>query len=312
MKISIITPCFNEELNIEECIKRVSDLFKEDLKEYDYEHIFTDNSSTDNTFNILKTFAKNNEKIKLIRNSKNIGAFKNIYHALNYTTGDLIVTQLAADLQDRPEVIKELIQTMQQNSSEIVFGVRVNRKENFITKFFRDLFYYLFNKFSELDIPKVTGEFSLITKNVKEIIVNINDSNPFLRGMLSQIGLPTSYVEFDWDKRKFGKSKTNFVQNFDSAVNGILYVSKKPARFFTFLGFLISVGSIFYGIVSLYLILSGNSSAEPGIPTIILLLVFFAGIQFLILGLLIEYIFSIYKSVRPNVSHVVVETINFE
>ena len=280
MKISIITPCFNEELNIEECIKRVSDLFKEDLKEYDYEHIFADNSSTDNTFDILKTFAKDNKKIKLIRNSKNIGAFKNIYHALEYTTGDLIV--------------------------------RVNRKENFITKFFRNLFYYLFNKFSELDIPKGTGEFSLITKNVKDIIVNINDTNPFLRGMLSQIGLPTSYVEFDWDKRKFGKSKTNFLQNFDSAINGILYVSKKPARFFTFLGFLISAGSIFYGIVSLYLILSGNSSAEPGIPTIILLLVFFAGIQFLILGILIEYIFSIYKSVRPNVSHVVVESINFE
>lgn len=311
-KISIITPCFNEELNVEECINRVKKLFENELKGYEYEHIFSDNSSTDNTFFLLKSIAKKNKNIKIIRNSKNIGAFKNIYYALNYTSGDLIITQLAADLQDKPEVITDLLTTMEKDSSEIVFGVRKNRKENFLTKFFRNLFYYIFNRISELNIPNGTGEFCLITKNVRDIILNLNDTNPFLRGMLSQIGLPTSYVEFDWDKRKYGKSKTNFVQNFDSAINGLLYVSKKPARFFTFLGFLISLGSIIYGIVSIFLILNGNSSAEPGIPTIIVLLVFFAGVQFLIFGILIEYIFSIYKNVRPSASHVVLEIINFE
>ena len=110
--ISIITPCFNEEENIQECIERLRKVFEENLPNYKYEHIFTDNASTDNTMNLLRDEAKKDSRIKVLRNSKNIGAFKSMFSALSFTKGEIILVQLPADLQDPPEIIPQMLEIM--------------------------------------------------------------------------------------------------------------------------------------------------------------------------------------------------------
>mgnify|MGYP001185277271 FL=1 len=309
--ISIITPCFNEEENIKTCVARLRKVFKEDLPNYEYEHIFTDNSSTDNTIDLLREESKKDSKIKVLRNSKNVGAFKNMFSGLSHAKGDIILVQLPADLQDPPEVIPEMVNIMEQENSEIVFGVRKNRKENFLTSFFRNTFYSLINKFSGLDLPNGTGEFCLITKKISKIILNSNDKDPFLRTMIKQTGFDAQFLEFDWQKRIGGKSKVNFFKNFDIAINAFISVSKRPTRFLTISGLTISLVSLIYGTASLILALINPSQADPGIPTLIVFLFFFSGIQFLVLGILGEYIFSIYRHVRPEIQHTIVEKINF-
>ena len=309
--ISIVTPCFNEEENIKTCVARLRKVFKEDLPNYEYEHIFTDNSSTDKTIDLLREESKKDSKIKVLRNSKNVGAFKNMFSGLSHAKGDIILVQLPADLQDPPEVIPEMVNIMEQENSEIVFGVRKNRKENFLTSFFRNTFYSLMNKFSGLDLPNGTGEFCLITKKISTIILNSNDKDPFLRTMIKQTGFDAQFLEFDWQKRIGGKSKVNFFKNFDIAINAFISVSKRPTRFLTISGLTISLVSFIYGTASLILALINPSQADPGIPTLIVFLFFFSGIQFLVLGILGEYIFSIYRHVRPEIQHTIVEKINF-
>ena len=309
--ISIITPCFNEEENIQECIERLRKAFEENLPNYKYEHIFTDNASTDNTMNLLRDEAKKDSRIKVLRNSKNIGAFKSMFSALSFTKGEIILVQLPADLQDPPEIIPQMLEIMEEKDSKIVFGVRKNRNENFLTSFFRNTFYSLINKFSGLGLPNGTGEFCLITTEISEIILNSNDKDPFLRTMIKQTGFKAEFVEFNWQKRVRGKSKVNFFKNFDIAINAFTSVSKRPTRFLTILGLTISLISLIYGTVSLILALVNPSTAEPGIPTLIVFLFFFSGIQFLVLGILGEYIFSIYRHVRPEIKHSITEEINF-
>ena len=234
-----------------------------------------------------------------------------MFSGLSHAKGDIILVQLPADLQDPPEVIPEMVNIMEQENSEIVFGVRKNRKENFLTSFFRNTFYSLINKFSGLDLPNGTGEFCLITKKISKIILNSNDKDPFLRTMIKQTGFDAQFLEFDWQKRIGGKSKVNFFKNFDIAINAFISVSKRPTRFLTILGLTISLVSLIYGTASLILALINPSQADPGIPTLIVFLFFFSGIQFLVLGILGEYIFSIYRHVRPEIQHTIVEKINF-
>ncbi len=310
MLISIITPCFNEEENVIDCIDRVENVMGE-IKNYDYEHIFSDNLSEDKTFEILEKEASKNKKIKILRNSKNIGAFKSLFSALKHATGDIILVQLPADMQDPPEVIPELIEIMETKNVEIVYGVRKNRKENFITTFFRNLFYSLINVFSKLDLPNGAGEFCLITKKIQEILLNSNDREPFLRTMIRQTGYNAEFHDFNWQKRKKGKSKVNFVKNFDIAINAFISVSKRPTRFVTILGFTVSLVSLIYGLTTLILNLLNPSLAGPGIPTLIVFLFFFSGIQFLILGIIGEYVFSTYRHVRPQIDYQIIDKINF-
>ena len=138
-----------------------------------------------------------------------------------------------------------------------------------------------------------------------------NDNDPFLRTMIKQTGFDAQFLEFDWQKRIGGKSKVNFFKNFDIAINAFISVSKRPTRFLTISGLTISLVSLIYGTTSLILALINPSQADPGIPTLIVFLFFFSGIQFLVLGILGEYIFSIYRHVRPEIPHTIVEKINF-
>jgi len=312
MLVSIITPCFNEEENIIECIERVAKVFSNELEEYEYEHIFIDNFSDDKTFSILQKQSKNNNNLKILRNAKNVGAFKSMFAALKHSSGDFVLIQLPADMQDPPEFIPNLINEILKDDVEIVYGVRKNRNENILTTFFRNLFYSLINKFSSLNLPNGAGEFCLVTRKIVNILIESKEKEPFLRTMIIQTGYKSSFLDFDWQKRLKGKSKVNFIKNFDIAINAFISVSKRPTRFVTILGFSVSFISMIYGLVTLFLNLLYPSNTDPGIPTLIVFLFFFSGVQFLILGIIGEYVFSTYRHVKSEVDHQIIDKINFD
>ena len=228
--VSVVTPCFNEEDSILNCYEVVKEIFK-DLKNVDYEHIFSDNSSTDSTQKILKKIAKEDSNIKVLINSHNVGPFVNNYNALSYATGDYVLIFLPADLQDPPNLIPEMLDKI-ENGYEIVLGIRNTRLENFFLKLMRTIFYRLMNIFSSHKVPVGAGEFMMITKKIHQIILDSDNDIPYIRGIVAQLNFPKTEIKYTWDKRKFGQSKNSFSDLMDQAINAFIMMSFKPIRFF--------------------------------------------------------------------------------
>ena len=226
--ISIVTPCYNEEANADNLYKQIRSVMAE-YHNYDYEHIFIDNCSEDNTVKIIKEIAKTDKNVKLIVNSRNFGHIRSPFYGLLQTSGDAVV-KMASDLQDPPWLIKDLIGKWEQGY-KIVKAVKTRSKESAIMFFIRKSFYYFINKLS--DIPMTENYFGtgLYDKKIIEILRNINDPYPFFRGLVSEIGFDQAVVEYTQRFRKQGISKHNFYTLYDMAILGIVSYSKTPLRF---------------------------------------------------------------------------------
>jgi glycosyltransferase involved in cell wall biosynthesis len=309
-QISIITPCYNEEESVLKCFQTLKDVMSKYLPGVAYEHIFTDNSSTDRTVEIIKNFAKNDSRIKLIVNSKNIGATRNIYRALSRTKGLAVIPMLPADLQDPAEVIPEFYREWKAGSL-IVFGQRVRREEHFFMRSLRGIYYRIIKKFASSDIPINAGEFMLIDRKVVDLLVDMEETNPYLRGLIAQVGVKSSYVNYRWGKREFGKSKATPFVLIDTAINGLVSTSRLPARIALLAGFMFSLLGIFLGFWSLIASAFSNSLIGSGIPTIIVAIFFLGGVQLFFLGLIGEYVLSIHGKIRPEPGAFDLETIGF-
>ena len=311
MKISIITPCFNEEDNIENCILEVRKVMAECLPAYEYEHIFTDNASTDSSAKIIKKFAEDDYKIKLTVNSRNVGPFKNMWNGLKKASGDVIIPMLPADLQDPPSVIPEFI-SFWESGYAIVYGVRANREESIFLRTMRSLYYRMIQRFSNFDIPRNAGEFMAIDKKVANSLLKLNDEYPYIRGMVARVGVPSAEVPYTWLKRYSGKSKNSLVDLVDQAINGLISTSKIPARIALIIGFVLSLISISAAFL-LVIVLSLHRGDMPiGIPTLMVSISFFSGIQLLFLGLIGEYVLSMHNQIRPEPPMYEMESINFD
>ena len=310
-KISVISPCFNEELNVKECYKAVNAVFKEYLSDYDYEHIFTDNSSNDNTVNILRKIAADDKRVKVIVNSRNFGPLKSTFNGVLRSSGDAVLVMLAVDLQDPPELIPEFVKKWEEGF-KIVAGSRREREEGIIMRNTRKLFYHLVLKLSYVSIPPYVGEFQLIDKVIVDKLREFDDYDPYIRGMIANCGYETIIIPYKWKSRKKGKSKLKLYQLFDIAFNGMISFSNVPMRGAIVLGTLISITSLTYAIIMLIInIIFYRIIAPPGIATLITALFFFSGVNLLFLGLLGEYICAIHSQVRKKPLVIEKETINF-
>ncbi len=298
-KVSIITPCYNEQENILICIKTLQNVFQDKLQNYDYEHIICDNSSTDSTRSILKEVAQNNKKVKVIFNSRNVGPFKSIWNALKRSSGDVVIPFLPADLQDPPEVIPQLIDAWEQGYS-VVYGIRVDRKEKFILKNLRKLYYYLIKHFSQIQIPNNAGEFLLADRRTIDSILSVDNEYPYVRGLIAQTCPDYSTVSYAWGERKSGKSKNSLFDLLDQAINGLVTTSRVPARIASIMGLAVSFLAIIFALVTVAVVLISQKDFSPGIPTIIVSVLFFGGINLFFLGILGEYILSIHAQVRKQ------------
>ena len=310
-KISVISPCFNEELNVKECYKAVNAVFKEYLSDYDYEHIFTDNSSNDNTVNILRKIAADDKRVKVIVNSRNFGPLKSTFNGVLRSSGDAVLVMLAVDLQDPPELIPEFVKKWEEGF-KIVAGSRREREEGIIMRNTRKLFYHLVLKLSYISIPPYVGEFQLIDKVIVDKLREFDDYNPYIRGMIASCGYETIIIPYKWKSRKKGKSKLKLYHLIDIALNGLISFSNIPMRSAIVLGTLISIISLTYAIIVLIInIVFYRVIAPPGIATLITALFFFSGVNLLLLGLLGEYISAIHSQVRKKPLVIEKETINF-
>lgn len=310
-RLSIITPCYNEEVNVEICAQELKKVMQEKLSGYDYEHIFADNASTDATLIKLRELAAKDDHIKVISNSRNVGPFRNMWNAMKSATGDAVVPLLPADLQDPPSVIPELVKHWEQGFL-VTYGVRANREESIIMRMARGLYYRIIKKFASAVIPLNSGEFLLADKKVIDSILVVDDQYPYIRGLIAQTGVKSASVPYTWVRRERGKSKNSFISLIDQAINGFVSTSRVPARLALLGGFLLSFLGFAYAIFTVVMVLISDGTAPVGIPTIIVGIFFLGGIQLLFLGLIGEYILSIHGQVRRTPPMFEIERINFK
>jgi len=310
-KISILTPCFNEQGNVRAAYERIRAIFENELRDYDYEHVFCDNSSTDETVSILKDIAAQDKHIKAIVNARNYGPFRSAFNGLRSLTGDAALIYLAADLQDPPEMLIDFVRKWEEGY-KVIYGVRTKRMESGLMTLARRTYYRLVRNLSNIDIPENVGEFQFIDAKVLEALQQSDDYYPYIRGMIANCGFKSIGIEYTWQRRNSGMSKNRFFDLIDQAINGLISFTILPLRLCLLGGFAISVLSLLYSGVQLFVNLFIGRPPVAGIPTLIVALFFFSGLQLFFLGLLGEYIGAIHFQVRKRPLVVELERINFD
>ncbi|MBA3536115.1 MAG: glycosyltransferase family 2 protein [Tatlockia sp.] len=306
--ISIVTPCFNEDSNIEEIHRQVNELF-ETIPNYRYEHVFIDNASTDNTVSLLRKIAENDPQVKIIVNSRNFGHIRSPYHAMLQTEGDATIL-IVADLQDPPELIKEFIHKWEQGF-KVVVGVKPESQESKLMFFIRRTYYHFVTKIADVKLIKNFTGFGLYDKDVIALLRSHKDPYPYFRGLIAEIGFDIAEIPYNQPRRTRGVTKNNFYTLYDMAMLGITSHSKIPLRLATMAGFSLSILSFIMSIVFLSLKLFFWHSFNLGVAPILIGLFFFSSVQLFFIGLLGEYIASINTRVMSRPLVVEKERINF-
>ena len=306
-KISIITPTFNEEKNIE---KLCSEISKEMSKlNYDYEHIVIDNHSNDGTISILKKIATRDNKVKVIINSRNFGHIRSPIYGMLQASGDACIL-MNSDFQDPIELIPKYIKEWEQGN-QIILAQRISSDENFFLNSFKNFFYKFINKISDVPLMRNTTGSGLFTKNIVDQIRKIDDPYPYFRGLLSEISSQIKLIQFHQPKRSGGETKNNFYTLYDIGVLGIVKHSKLPLRLMTFIGFFTSIASIITAAVFFFYKILFWDSFEVGIAPLVIGLFTIASVQIFLLGFIGEYVMTILTHTRKLPLVVEKERINF-
>lgn len=302
IKLSIITPTFNEAETVEQCITRVYDTMSRAPVEFTYEHIIIDNASTDTTVKIAFELSQSIPNLLVLRNDKNLGGAKSIYRGLSFAQGEYVIPMLPADLQDPAETILDFLKVLTPET-DVVFGVRKNRQESFTMRFMRSLYYRAIRKMSQTNILLHSGDFCLVRRDIVESLLEAEDESPYVRGMIAQAASKPISVEYTWVKREAGKSKASAWVLFELAISGLVSTSQVPARIALALGFFTSFCSIILAIIQAIFVLFNGQSSIPGVPTVIVAVFLFGGLQLFFLGLIGEYVLSIQRQVKksPNI-----------
>lgn len=309
-KISILIPCYNEEENVVPISKAVVEELTTNLPQYDYELIFIDNDSQDNTRPLLREICKMNSKIKAIFNAKNFGQFNSPYYGMLQTTGDCTIT-MCCDFQDPVELIPKMVATW-ENGAKIVSCIKTQSKENPVMRFFRTIYYKIIKKMSSVDqIEHFTG-FGLYDKSFIEVLRNLKDPTPFIRGIVAELGYKRVDLEYTQAKRRAGKTHNNFFTLFDAAMLSFTSYTKVGLHLVTFAGLILSSLSILAALVYLVLKLIYWDSFSAGLAPLIIGLFFINAVELLFIGFVGEYVMSINTRVMNRPLVIEEERINFD
>lgn len=309
-KISILTPCFNEEGNVEELYKQVKAQFEALKERYTYEHIFIDNASQDRTVEILKSIAAKDKNVKIIVNASNFGHIRSPFHGMKQCYGDAVML-MVADLQDPPELIPEFLEKWEEGH-QVVVGVKNKSKENPIMYGIRKLFYTLVRKMSETPmIDNFTG-FGLYDKAFVDVLRATDDPYPYMRGFVAEYGGDIATVYYTQPKREHGKTSNNFYKLYDMAMLGFVNHSKVPLRLAVFIGFTIAAVSLAVALFYFIYKLCYWDSFQVGNAPLVIGLFFFSAVQLIFIGILGEYIGAIHTQVRKRPLVIEKERVNFD
>lgn len=300
-KISILIPTYNEEENVQPLVKAISNIFEEKLEKYDYEIVFIDNASKDDTRTKIREMVNANGHVKAIFNAKNFGQFNSPYYGLMQTTGDCTIL-MCADFQDPVELIPDFISEWEQGY-KIVIGQKVTSQEGKMMYWLRSCYYKVIKRFSDVEqIEHFTG-FGLYDRDFIDILSNLDDPTPFLRGIVAELGYKRKEIPYEQQKRRAGKTSNNFYSLYDAAMLSFTSYTKIGLRIATFIGMAISFFSIVIGIVYLILKLILWEEFVAGTAPILIGMFFLGAVQLIFLGLLGEYVLSINQRImkRPLV-----------
>lgn len=293
--ITISIPVYNEEDNIKLLLDRLCRLAEKELQ-YEFEFLFTDNASTDRTFELIAEQAANDKRIRVLRFSRNFGFQKSILTNYRNARGDAAV-QIDADLQDPPELISEFLRKWEEGY-KVVYGVRRRRKESAFLAFSRKLYYSLIDNITSYPVPRNAGDFRLVDKLILNELLSVREQTPYLRGIIASLGYAQIGIPYDRDQRKAGESKFNLLQLIEFGLDGITAQSVRPLRLMTIFGFVVSILSMLAGIYYLSASLFYYEKLPGGFTTIVLLIIFLIGLNAFLLGLIGEYVGRIFNNTR--------------
>lgn len=306
--ISIVTPTFNEEENVDELYVRIKAAIAP-IQHYQFELIFIDNHSSDNTVEKLKKLALIDPIVKIIVNTRNFGHIRSPYYGILQSRG-IATIYLASDLQDPPEMIPEFLREW-ENGYKLVMATKPHSQGSAWVHSLRQSYYRFLDGISDITVVSDSTGFGLYDKEVLDHLRAIDDPYPFLRGLICELGYEIKTIPFTQPRRLRGISKNNFYTLYDIAMLGIVSHSKVPIRVMAFLGFALGAISVLVALGFLIGKLLFWNSFPIGIAPVVIGLFFLFGIQLLFIGILGEYIGSIHTNVQRRPVVVEKERINF-
>ena len=309
IEISVVVPVRDENENIKPFLQRTENVLNTIGKSY--EIIFALDPSSDNTEKVILDEIKRNKNIKLLVFSRQFGQPAATIAGILNCKGSYCVI-IDVDLQDPPEIIEQLYKKI-ISGYEVVYAKRKNRKgETIFKKIISSFGYFLINKLSDVRIPKDTGDCRIITRKVINHLKELNESHGFLKGMVAYVGFNQSFIEYDREHRRAGKSKYNkFLGSLKIGFNGLIGFSSRPLFFMSIVGFIIAFLSFLLGLWYFFQKILGIN-LTLGLTTTVILISFFAGVQLLGLGLLGEYVGRIYDEVKKRPKYILDKKINFD
>ena len=309
-KISIVVPCFNEEENVVPMADAIREEFKKNLSSYEYEIIFIDNDSKDNTRKLIRELCNSDKGIKGIFNAKNFGQFNSPYYGMLQSTGDATVL-MAADFQDPVEMIPKYVAAWEEGY-KIAIGIKKSSQENKIMYHLRSLYYKTIKKLSEVEqIEHFTG-FGLYDKAFINVMRNLDDPVPFLRGIVAELGFRRKEIPYEQPQRRAGITSNNLYRLYDAAMLSVTAYTKVGLRLATFAGVILSGISMLIAVIYLILKLVYWDRFPAGMAPILIGMLFLGSIQIFFIGLIGEYILTINQRVMKRPLVVEEERINFD
>lgn len=307
--LSILIPCYNEEENVVPISNALVEEITNHLPQYDYEIVFIDNDSQDNTRPLLREICRRNPKIKAIFNAKNFGQFNSPYYGLLQTTGDCTV-MYCCDFQDPIEILPDIVAEWEKGA-KLVTCIKTQSKENFIMRFLRTCYYKTIRRMSTVEqIEHFTG-FGLYDKSFIKVMSELNDPTPFLRGVVAELGYKRVSLPYTQQKRRAGKTHNNFFTLFDGAMLSFTSYTKVGLHLVTFLGFIMAACSLAVAFGYLIYKLTYWDQFSMGMAPLIIGMFFFNAVQLLFIGYVGEYVMSINTRVMNRPLVIEEERINF-
>ncbi len=297
MNLSLVIPCYNEQDNVEKLFNEINRVFASRVE--DYEFVFVNDGSTDNTYKNLKKLFESNPQhnIQVLSFSRNFGKESAIYAGLSKAKGDMVCL-IDADLQQRPEVVLEMLEVMAQDEdTDCVTAYQEQRKEGKVISAIKSVFYKMINKICDIDFVNGASDFRLMKRKMVNAILEMTEYNRFSKGIFSWIGFNTKYIPYTVADRESGETKWNFRKLMRYAIDGIVSFSTAPLKLSIYVGFISAALSIIYLIVVIVQKLCFGISV-PGYATIVVLLLFLGGTQLFCMGLLGEYLAKVFTQVK--------------
>lgn len=309
MKLSFIVPCYNEAENVDPFIQSVNDNFP--ITE-DYEVVFVNDGSADNTFEKLKEIKKSSLcNIKIINFSRNFGKESAMYAGLQHACGDL-VSIIDADLQQDPAIVKKMVEMLDENADiDCVCACQEDRHEGKFTAMCKNAFYKIADRFTEIPFQSGASDFRTFRKSVRDALLSMGEFHRFSKGLFSWVGFNTVYIPYTAKERQAGKSSFNFIKLIKYAFEGIIAFSTAPLKFASVIGSLATLFSIIYAIVTIIRKLVNNISVD-GFTQLVIIITFIGGIQLFSIGIIGEYLARNYIQTKNRPIYIAKEIITYD